>query len=211
MAEHENNRPDDNRPEDRKVVSFDSERLILVDAADREIGHASKADAHSGKGILHRAFSLFVFNSAGELLLQQRAAGKPLWPEYWANSCCSHPRGGEDMDTATQRRLREELGFNCPLEFIYKFQYHAEFSDAGSETELCWVYVGTSDTPVQVNDTEIAAWRYVKPDMLDREIAESPERLTPWLKMEWQRLRNEFADRLPDTGAQLPPRRQREA
>ena len=109
--------------EDRRVVSFDSERLILVDAADREIGHASKADAHVGKGILHRAFSLFVFNSAGELLLQQRAPGKPLWPGYWANSCCSHPRGGEDMETATQRRLSEELGFTCPLEFVFKFQY----------------------------------------------------------------------------------------
>ncbi|HKT42794.1 MAG TPA: isopentenyl-diphosphate Delta-isomerase [Rhodanobacteraceae bacterium] len=204
MGEHE-----DKRAVDDRVVSFDSERLILVDEADREIGHASKADAHAGKGILHRAFSLFVFNPAGELLLQQRAASKPLWPGYWANSCCSHPRGGEDMDTATQRRLREELGFTCPLQYLYKFQYHAEYGDAGSETELCWVYVGTSDAPVRVNDTEIAAWRYVKPDALDREIAESPGHFTPWLKMEWQRLRGEFADRLP--GSDVPPRRQCEA
>jgi len=193
--------------EDNRVVSFDSERLILVDEADREIGHASKADAHAGKGILHRAFSLFVFNPAGELLLQQRAASKPLWPGYWANSCCSHPRGGEDMDTATQRRLREELGFACPLEYLYKFQYHAGYGDAGSETELCWVYVGTSDAPVRVNDTEIAAWRYVKPEALDREIAESPGHFTPWLKMEWQRLRGEFANRLPGRDGQPPPMR----
>ncbi len=189
-----------------RVVSFDTERLILVDEADREIGHASKADAHAGKGILHRAFSLFVFNSAGELLLQQRAPGKPLWPGYWANSCCSHPRGGEDMPTATQRRLSEELGFTCPLEFVYKFQYHAEYGDAGSETELCWVYVGVSDAPVRVNPTEIAAWRHVAPDALDREIAEHPERFTPWLKMEWHRLRNEFADRLPGAGTAPRPR-----
>jgi len=195
--------------DDNRVVSFDSERLILVDEADREIGHASKADAHAGKGILHRAFSLFVFNPAGELLLQQRAPSKPLWPGYWANSCCSHPRGGEDMDTATQRRLREELGFTCPLEYLYKFQYHAEYGDAGSETELCWVYVGTSDAPVRVNDTEIAAWRYVKPEALDREIAEAPDHFTPWLKMEWQRLRGEFASHLPGNGE--PPRRQYEA
>ncbi|HET7562969.1 MAG TPA: isopentenyl-diphosphate Delta-isomerase [Rhodanobacteraceae bacterium] len=186
---------------DHPVVSFNSERLILVDESDREIGYASKADAHAGQGILHRAFSLFVFNSAGELLLQQRAPGKPLWPGYWANSCCSHPRGGEDMPTATQRRLAEELGFSCPLEYIYKFQYHAEFGDAGSESELCWVYVGQSDAPVRVNATEIAAWRYVKPEDLDREIAESPGHFTPWLKMEWRRLRGEFADRLPGGGA----------
>ncbi len=192
---------------DHRVVSFDSERLILVDADDREIGHASKADAHAGKGILHRAFSLFVFNPDGDLLLQQRAPSKPLWPGYWANSCCSHPRGGEDMDTATQRRLREELGFGCPLEFVYKFQYHAEYGEAGSETELCWVYVGSSDAPVRVNETEIAAWRYVKPDALDREIAQSPERFTPWLKMEWQRLRGEFADHLPGNGTPPPLRR----
>jgi isopentenyl-diphosphate delta-isomerase len=195
---------------DPRVVSFDSERLILVDTDDREIGHASKADAHAGKGILHRAFSLFVFNPDGELLLQQRAPSKPLWPGYWANSCCSHPRGGEDMDTATQRRLREELGFECPLEFVYKFQYHAEYGEAGSETELCWVYLGSSDAPVRVNETEIAAWRYVTPDALDREIAQTPERFTPWLKLEWQRLRGEFADRLPGNGA-FPPLRHRNA
>jgi isopentenyl-diphosphate delta-isomerase len=182
---------------DHRVVSFDSERLILVDADDREIGQASKADAHAGQGILHRAFSLFVFNSAGEVLLQQRAPGKPLWPGYWANSCCSHPRAGEDMATATQRRLDEELGFGCTLEYVYKFQYHAEFGAAGSESELCWVYVGRSDAPVRVNPTEISAWRHVAPEVLDREIATAPERFTPWLKMEWRRLRGEFAGRLP--------------
>ncbi|TAN07067.1 MAG: isopentenyl-diphosphate Delta-isomerase [Rhodanobacteraceae bacterium] len=191
------------------MVSFDSERLILVDAADREIGFATKADAHAGKGILHRAFSLFVFNPAGELLLQQRAPGKPLWPGYWANSCCSHPRGGENMEVATQRRLSEELGFTCGLEYLFKFQYHAEFGASGSETELCSVYVGTSAAPVRVNDTEIAAWRYVKPEALDREIADTPEHFTPWLKLEWQRLRGEFADRLPRASASSP--RQREA
>ncbi len=195
---------------DHRVVSFDSERLILVDPDDREVGHASKADAHTGKGILHRAFSLFVFNSAGELLLQQRAPGKPLWPGYWANSCCSHPRVGEDMATATQRRLDEELGFACALDYVFKFQYHAEFGAAGSETELCWVYVGTSDAKVRVNPTEIAAWRHVAPDALDREIADTPEAFTPWLKLEWQRLRGEFATRLPSTRTP-PPARQREA
>lgn len=178
---------------DNRVVSFDSEPLILVDAEDREIGHASKVDAHAGMGILHRAFSLFVFNPAGEVLLQQRAASKPLWPGYWANSCCSHPRRGEDMDTAIQRRLREELGVICALEFVYKFQYHAEFGEAGSESELCRVYVGVSNNPVRINATEVAAWRFVRPEALDREIAAAPERFTPWLRMEWQCLRGDRA------------------
>lgn len=178
------------------VVSFDTERLILVDPDDREIGQASKAEAHRGQGILHRAFSLFIFNSAGQVLLQQRAAGKPLWPGYWANSCCSHPRAGEDMASATQRRLREELGFSCALEFVYKFQYHAEYGALGSESELCWVYVGTTDDAPRVNPTEIAAWRHVAPDALDREMTQAPEHFTPWLKLEWRRLRSDFSERL---------------
>src|SRR5471032_3303829 len=88
----------------------ESESLILVDEADREIGHLSKSECHEGRGILHRAFSVLIFNGHGELLLQQRAASKPLWPLFWSNSCCSHPRRSESMEGAVQRRLREELG-----------------------------------------------------------------------------------------------------
>jgi isopentenyl-diphosphate delta-isomerase len=193
-------------PHDHQVVSFNSEQLILVDPDDREVGHVSKAEAHAGQGVLHRAFSLFLFNPAGELLLQQRAPGKPLWPGYWANSCCSHPRQGEDMQTATQRRLKEELGVTCPLEFVFKFQYHAEYGQAGSEFELCWVYLGTSSDPVHTNATEVAAWRYIAPDALDREIAADPDRFTPWLKLEWQRLRGEFGHRLPRQDSGSPGR-----
>lgn len=184
------------RTDPHRVVSFDSEQLILVDSEDREVGQASKVAAHEGQGLLHRAFSLFLFNEAGEVLLQQRAAGKPLWPGYWANSCCSHPRVGEDMHTATVRRLREELGMECALEFIYKFQYHAEYGDVGSESELCWVFAGrTAAQPVHVNATEIAAWRYVVPADLDRDIAAHPEIYSPWLKLEWPRLRTAAQER----------------
>src|SRR6185437_11810517 len=87
----------------------DSELLILVDESDREIGQLSKAECHRGSGVLHRAFSLLIFNEAGELLLQQRSAHKRLWPLYWSNSCCSHPRRAESMETAIHRRLYEEL------------------------------------------------------------------------------------------------------
>ncbi len=178
-------------------VSSDAEELILVDADDRVLGHASKGDAHDGQGNLHRAFSLFVFNSAGELLLQQRSPGKRLWPGFWANSCCSHPRRGESMQQATERRLAEELGMQCELHYLFKFEYHADYQGLGAEHELCSVYVGQTDAPVQANRSEVAAWRFVSPGELDAEMHSHPQRFTPWLKLEWQRLRRDFAAALP--------------
>lgn len=183
------------------VVSSEAEPLILVDADDREVGHASKADCHNDHGILHRAFSLFVFNEGGELLLQQRSLGKRLWPGYWSNSCCSHPRQGEDMREATQRRLQQELGLRCALRYLYKFEYQADYGGLGAEHELCSVYLGRSDAPVRANRNEVAAWRYVSPAGLDREIVGHPEHFTPWLKLEWQRLRRDFSDELAAVAA----------
>ena len=100
-----------------RVVSSEAEELILVDEHDREQGYLSKAACHDGAGILHRAFSAFLFNPAGELLLQQRADSKRLWPGFWSNSCCSHPRRGESMQVATRRRLLDELNIEAELEF----------------------------------------------------------------------------------------------
>lgn len=175
----------------KSVVSFDDEPLILVDEQDHEIGFLDKASAHEGQGVLHRAFSLFVFNSQGELLLQQRAPGKRLWPGFWSNTCCSHPRRGETLDNAIHRRLDEELGLQSPLEFLFKFEYQAQFEAAGSEHELCWVYAGRTDAAPTVNVNEISALRFVSPDALDAEIAAQPQTFTPWFKIEWQRLRTE--------------------
>lgn len=183
------------------VVSSETEPLILVDAEGREIGHASKADCHDGHGILHRAFSLFVFNERGELLLQQRSAGKRLWPGYWSNSCCSHPRKGEDMREATQRRLQQELGFRCALRYLYTFEYQADYGDLGAEHELCSVFLGRTAAPVRVNRNEVSAWRHVSPAELDREIQEDPDRFTPWLRLEWQRLRHDFNKELAAVAA----------
>src|ERR1700724_859987 len=137
-----------------RSTASDSESLILVDEADREVGHLDKAQCHQGRGVLHRAFSLLIFNDAGELLIQQRAPSKRLWPLYWSNSCCSHPRRGESMDAATQRRLGEELGINCPLQFLFKFQYQAQFDATASEHELCSVFIGTCTAPLEVNRDE---------------------------------------------------------
>jgi isopentenyl-diphosphate Delta-isomerase len=166
----------------------DSESLILVDEADREVGHLDKARCHQGRGVLHRAFSLLIFNPAGELLLQQRAPTKRLWPLYWSNSCCSHPRRAETMEAAIHRRLYEELGLRCPLHFLFKFQYQAQFDAAGAEQELCSVFVGRSGDPVRVDPHEIAAWRWISPQHLQAELAAGADRFTPWFVMEWERI-----------------------
>jgi isopentenyl-diphosphate delta-isomerase len=177
-------------------VSSESELLILVDTDDQEIGNLSKAECHDGDGILHRAFSLFLFNYNGELLLQKRSAEKRLWPKYWSNTCCSHPRQGESMEVATARRLQQELNTTAALEFIYKFEYQAQFADQGSENELCSVYLGRLSEEAVANETEIAELRFASVTDLNQEIDAVPERFTPWFKMEWQRLNEEFSDLL---------------
>lgn len=179
-----------------KVVSSESEELILVDAHDRETGYLSKALCHDGDGVLHRAFSVFLFDDDGRLLLQQRAAGKRLWPAFWSNSCCSHPRRNEEMQEATMRRLEQELGMSAELEFVYKFAYQARFGDAGSEHELCWVYLGRSSGQPLPNNTEIAATRWISAAELNKELEVDGGRFTPWLKLEWQSLCTEFRQQL---------------
>lgn len=177
-----------------RIVSSEEEQLILVDEGDREIGTLDKAACHEGDGVLHRAFSLFVFNSAGALLLQQRSRGKRLWPLYWSNSCCSHPRVGESMEEATSRRLRDELNIDAELEFVYKFAYRARFDASGSENELCWVFLGrTAETPAP-NSREIANTRWVAAEHLQGELESAPDEFTPWLKLEWRRLAEDYPD-----------------
>jgi isopentenyl-diphosphate delta-isomerase len=167
----------------------DSEALILVDEADRELGHLGKAECHQGRGVLHRAFSILIFNGGGELLLQQRATSKPLWPLYWSNSCCSHPRQGETMDAAVRRRLHEELGLSCPLHFLFKFRYQAQFGTAGAEHELCSVFIGRCTERLQINRDEILAWRWIDPVRLQAEMAgPGVSKFTPWFVMEWERV-----------------------
>jgi len=184
--------------EAHRIVSSEAEELILVDTDDNEAGFLSKAACHDGAGRLHRAFSLFLFNADGELLLQKRSASKRLWPGFWSNSICSHPRRGESMQVATKRRLHDELNMGCELEFVYKFAYQAEFGDSGSENELCHVYLGRTPLEVDPNTHEIDAIRFISAADLDREFGESPETLTPWFALEWQALTTQYRDQLAE-------------
>jgi isopentenyl-diphosphate Delta-isomerase len=178
-----------------RSTTSDSDSLILVDEADREVGHLDKVRCHEGRGVLHRAFSLLIFNDEGELLLQQRSAGKRLWPLFWSNSCCSHPRRAETMEEAIHRRLYEELGLRCPLQFLFKFQYQAQFDAAGAEQELCSVFVGRTSDPVRIEPSEILAWRWISPEALQAELAGAgAERFTPWFVMEWERILRDHRD-----------------
>ncbi|MDT8448572.1 MAG: isopentenyl-diphosphate Delta-isomerase [Wenzhouxiangellaceae bacterium] len=179
-----------------ETVSFDTEPLILVDEKDNEIGYRSKVDCHRGHGTLHRAFSIFLFDGRGRVLLQQRSARKPLWPLYWSNSCCSHPRRGESMAQATHRRLVEELGVDAELEYLYKFIYQADFGEVGAEHELCHVYIGRSDGDVTVHPDEIADWKWVEPTEVTRMLDEKPQRCTPWFRLEWESLMSDWRGRI---------------
>jgi isopentenyl-diphosphate Delta-isomerase len=196
-----------NRSAAASDITADSDTLILVDEADRRVGHLSKALCHQGRGILHRAFSLLIFNGNGELLLQQRSASKRLWPLYWSNSCCSHPRGSESMEAATQRRLSEELGIACPLHFLFKFQYQAQFDATGAEHELCSVFIGRSTEPVRINSEEILAWRWVRPEALQRELAGAGAgNFTPWFTIEWDRIWRDYRLRVLALQSELSSR-----
>lgn len=172
--------------------SLEEEILILVNEQDEATGTASKLDCHLGAGRLHRAFSIFLFNDAGELLIQQRSPRKMLWGEYWANSCCSHPRAGEDVRDAAVRRLQEELGMQSELRFLYKFVYQAKFGDIGSEYENCWVFAGHAAGLPVIDPAEIADWRFIAPAELSRELAAHKIPFAPWFRLEWERIEREF-------------------
>lgn len=177
-------------------MSSDSENLILVDESDNDIGYLSKSECHDGAGLLHRAFSVFIFNAKGQLLLQQRGKNKRLWPEFWSNSCCSHPRQGESMQVATQRRLQEELGVAVDLDYVYKFRYQVPFGEQGSEHELCSVYLGRCTQDIRPNVTEIEAIRFVSADELDAEFGDRADSFTPWFKQEWTELNRQHKSSL---------------
>ncbi|MEP6691572.1 MAG: isopentenyl-diphosphate Delta-isomerase [Gemmatimonadaceae bacterium] len=164
------------------------ELVVLVDPLDRQVGVAGKQAAHRD-GLLHRAFSIFVFNARGETLLQRRAAGKYHSPGLWSNSCCSHPRPGETPLDAAHRRLGEELGFDCALEPAFSFIYRASLDAGLTEHELDHVFTGEwSDDPVP-NVAEVDAWRWVALNELRHDVGAHPDRYTVWLRIALDQLR----------------------
>jgi isopentenyl-diphosphate Delta-isomerase len=170
------------------VLQFDAiftnmeEKVILVDIDDNVIGEMDKMEAHE-LGKLHRAFSVFILNSKGELLLQQRAFSKYHSPGLWTNTCCSHQRRDEDSLSAAHRRLNEEMGISSDLTEAFTFLYKADMGNGLTEHELDHVIVGVCDQEPLVNDQEVADWAWVNLDDLKRDLADSPEKYTAWFKI----------------------------
>ncbi|MGV3632588.1 MAG: isopentenyl-diphosphate Delta-isomerase [Bacteroidota bacterium] len=157
------------------------EQLILVDEQDREQGYLPKLEVHQ-KGLLHRAFSILVFNAQGEFLIHQRAHEKYHSPGLWTNTCCSHPHKGEATEAAAHRRLQEEMGFDCDLAFVYKFIYKTELDHGLTEHELDHVFIGEYNGDFSPNPDEVSAFRWIGLPELRSDITDHPENYTFWFR-----------------------------
>lgn len=163
------------------------EKVILVDRMDRDKGEMEKMEAHE-KAVLHRAFSIFIFNSKGELLMQQRAKSKYHSPGLWTNTCCSHPRPGESLDKATHRRLLEEMGFDCEFEKAFDFIYKADVGQGLTEHEFDHVFVGTSDRIPDIHPDEVESWKYMSLEELREDLRNNSGDYTIWFKIAFDEL-----------------------
>jgi len=158
------------------------EYVVLVDEKDTEIGVMEKMEAHE-KGLLHRAFSVFTFNSKGELLLQKRASSKYHSGGLWTNTCCSHPREGESPIDAAHRRLMEEMGFDCSLNKAFDFIYKRALDNDLTEHELDHVFIGNFDGVPEMNPEEVEDYKYIGIEELIVDIEKSPQNYTEWFKI----------------------------
>ena len=158
------------------------ENVILVDEQDNQLGLMPKMEAHE-KAVLHRAFSVFIFNSKGKLMLQQRAAHKYHSPLLWTNTCCSHQRNGESNIEAGKRRLVEEMGFETNLKEVFSFVYKAPFDNGLTEHELDHVMVGNFDGLPEINHEEVASYKWMTLDAIKEDIELHPNLYTAWFKI----------------------------
>lgn len=157
------------------------EIIIQVDEKDREIGPIEKMEAHR-KAVLHRAFSILVFNSKNELLLHKRASNKYHSPNLWTNTCCSHPRFNETLENAIYRRLQEEMGFSCELKEIFNFIYKIELEDGLFEHEFDHVFIGYYDDVVKPNPEEVSDYKLMTLDAIEEDVNNNPDDYTFWFK-----------------------------
>ena len=167
------------------------EHVILVDRMDREIGTEEKLKAHR-EGSLHRAFSIFIFNTVGELLLQKRADTKYHSAGLWTNTCCSHPRPGESHYDAARRRLNEEMGFDCELTEFFSFIYHTKLENNLFEHELDHVFIGHYDGQPAPNPDEVDDWQWMNIDKLKQAVGANPDHYTHWFKLILDRVLKEY-------------------
>lgn len=158
------------------------EQVILVDEHDQEIGAMEKMEAHR-KGLLHRAFSVLVFNSRGEILVQQRADSKYHSAGLWTNTCCSHPRPHECIQEASARRLREEMGIEANPEFLFKFTYRTHLERDLVEHEVDHVFTAIFDGTPEANPHEVQAWKFMDLDLLRKDVELHPSRYTYWFRL----------------------------
>lgn len=157
------------------------EKIILVDENDVDIGSIEKMEAHL-KGLLHRAFSIFIFNENGDMMIQKRANHKYHSGGLWTNACCSHPRFGETLETAIHRRLVEEMGFDCNMKEEKTFLYRAELDNNLIEHELDHIYIGYYEGTPIINKEEVEDWRWISIEELKKEIKDFPDTFTYWFK-----------------------------
>ncbi|MBN2614964.1 MAG: isopentenyl-diphosphate Delta-isomerase [Bacteroidales bacterium] len=163
------------------------EYVVIVNKNDMPLGTMEKMEAHE-KGILHRAFSVFVFNSQNQLLLQKRASEKYHSPDLWTNTVCSHPRAGEDTLDAGHRRLGEEMGMDCELKELFSFVYKAPVGNGLKEHEFDHVLVGFSDTKPVPNPEEASDFKYVGLEWVKKDMEEHPDQYTVWFKIAFKEL-----------------------
>jgi len=164
-----------------------SEDVIIVDENDNEVGVKEKMEAHR-EGRLHRAFSIFIFNSKGELLIQKRSRSKYHSGGLWSNTCCSHPKPGESIGDAAHRRLREEMGFDCDLKEVFHFIYRANLNNELTEYELDHVFIGRYDGEVNPNPSEVEDWKWVNINDLKKDMEQNPNKYTVWFKIALDRV-----------------------
>jgi isopentenyl-diphosphate Delta-isomerase len=161
---------------------MDEEFVIVVDRNDIELGLMEKMEAHR-KGVLHRAFSIFVFNEKKELMVQQRALTKYHSPGLWTNTCCSHPRQDEATEDAAHRRLVEEMGFDCELKKAFHFLYRSDVGDGLTEHEFDHVFIAVSNKQPAINKEEVHDWKYMSMEDLKNDILKNPDHYTVWFRI----------------------------